>query len=176
MTIPEITRFSQDSSLFEKVTNVIRDEIITIIKNTPGSQRDLNLVEIWKKCMHVLKDMQNVVTADTFFAGWIQSEKQCCEIRRDSTFVVKSQLGSSKEYENMNLVVSLTDLEGNIVNRIISEPISVVSPSQICTRSWTVNLHGLGIESNGYRFKLDILDSNGRLLFTTSSLPVAIKY
>jgi hypothetical protein len=125
---------------------------------------------------YVLKDMQNVVTADTFFAGWIQSEKQCCEIRRDSTFVVKSQLGSSKEYENMNLVVSLTDLEGNIVNRIISEPISVVSPSQICTRSWTVNLHGLGIESNGYRFKLDILDSNGRLLFTTSSLPVAIKY
>ena len=87
---------------------------------------------------------------------------------------LKAQVGSSGEYENMDLQVSLADLEGSIVE-IISEPISAVSPSQTCTRSWIVNLHGLGIESGKYRFKLDVFDSDSRLLFTTSSLPVKIK-
>ena len=124
---------------------------------------------------YVLKDMQDVATADGFFAGWIQTEKQYYEISSNSTLTIQSQLGSSRDYENIDLVVSLTDLEGKILNEIITEPITAVSPSQIWSRSWTINLNGLGIESGRYNFKLDILDSNSSLLFTTSSLSVSIE-
>jgi hypothetical protein len=124
---------------------------------------------------YVLKDMQEVAMADTCFAGWIQAEKQYYEIGTDSTLKIQSQLGSSRDYRNVDLVVSLTDLEGNVVNGIISEPITAVSPSQICSRSWQVDLKGLGIGSGIYILKLEIFDSSSSLLFTTSSLPVSLK-
>jgi hypothetical protein len=124
---------------------------------------------------YVLKNMQDVAMADTSFAGWIQTAKQNYRISRDSTLKIQSQLGSSRDYENIDLVVSLTDLEGNVLSELISEPITAVSPSQICNRSWKIDFDSLGIETGRYIFKLEILDSNGSLLFTTSSLSVSIK-
>jgi len=124
---------------------------------------------------YVLKDLQYVATADAFFAGWIQTEKQDYRISRNSILKIKSQLGSSRDYDNLDLIVTLADLEGNVLKEIISEPITAISPSQICNRSWKIDFDSPGIEAGRYTFKLEILDGNGSLLFTTSSLPITIR-
>jgi hypothetical protein len=123
---------------------------------------------------YVLKDMQDVATADTRFAGWIHTDKQHYGIGSESTLKIQSQIGTSRDYENLDLVVSLTDLEGNVLNEVVSEPITAVSPSQVCSRSWEVDQGGLGIGSGRYIVKLEILDSSRCMLFALCSLPISI--
>ena len=124
---------------------------------------------------YTLKNMQDVAMADTVFAGWLKADKQLYEIDSDSTLKIQSQVGSSKDYENINLRVSLIDLDGNVLNDIFTEPITAVSPSEICNRFWEISFNDIKAKPGEYILKLEILDNNDFLLFTTSSLPIFIK-
>jgi len=126
-------------------------------------------------CFYAVKDLKNVMMANTEFAGWLMSDKQVYEIENDQPIEIQLQVGSSKDYENINLEVFLTDLNENVLEKVITEQVAAVSPEGLCDRSWKISLKDIIIEPGEYIFKLEILDAHDSLIFTLTSPPVLIK-
>jgi len=124
---------------------------------------------------YTLKDMQDMIMANPAFAGWLRADKQVYEIDNDNLIEIQLQVGSSKDYENINLRVFLADLDENVLDQVITERVAVVSPAELCNRSWEINLKDTIIEPGEYILKLEILDAHDSLIFTLTSSSVLIK-
>lgn len=124
---------------------------------------------------YALRDMQDMIMANPAFAGWLRADKQVYEIDNDNLIEIQLQVGSSKDYENINLRVFLADLDENVLDQVITERVAAVSPAELCNRSWEINLKDIIIEPGEYILKLEILDAHDSLIFTLTSSPVLIK-
>lgn len=124
---------------------------------------------------YALRDMQDMIMANPAFAGWLRADKQVYEIDNDNLIEIQLQVGSSKDYENINLRVFLADLDENVLDQVITEQVAAVSPAELCNRSWEISLKDIIVEPGEYIFKLEILDAHDSLIFTLTSPPVLIK-
>ena len=113
--------------------------------------------------------------ANPAFAGWLRADKQVYEIDNDNLIEIQLQVGSSKDYENINLRVFLADLDENVLDQVITEQVAAVSPAELCNRSWEISLKDIIVGPGEYIFKLEILDAHDSLIFTLASPPVLIK-
>jgi hypothetical protein len=84
-------------------------------------------------------------------------------------------VGSSEDYENVNLVISLTDLDGNILTQIAAEQVATISPAESYSGAWTVGLQDIKVEPGEYILKLELLDAHDVLVFTVESAPIVIQ-
>lgn len=124
---------------------------------------------------YTVKDLQDVIMANTEFAGWLKADKQVYEIDNDRLIEIQLQVSSSKDYENINLRVFLADLEGNVLEQVITEQVSAVSPAESCKGSWEISLKDIIVEPGEYIFKLEILDAQDSLIFSITSPSILIK-
>jgi len=124
---------------------------------------------------YALRDMQDMIMANPAFAGWLRADKQVYEIDNDNLIEIQLQVGSSKDYENINLRVFLADLDENVLDQVITEQVAALSPAELCNRSWEISLKDIIVEPGEYIFKLEILDAHDSLIFTLTSPPVLIK-
>jgi len=123
---------------------------------------------------YTLKDMQNITMANSTFAGWLEADKQIYRIGEDQSVEIQSQVGSSKDYRNVNLKVFLTDLDDNVLTQVTSEKVAAISPTELYSGSWKVGLKDTMVEPGEYIFKLELLDTNDVSVFTVKSPPVLI--
>ena len=123
---------------------------------------------------YALKDMQNIGMANPTFAGWLAADKQIYKIAEDQ-LNVRSQVGSSEDYENVNLVIALTDLDGNILTQIAAEQVATISPAESYSGAWTVGLQDIKVEPGEYILKLELLDAHDVLVFTVESASIVIQ-
>lgn len=123
---------------------------------------------------YALRDMQNITMANPAFAGWLEVDKQVYRIGEDQSVKIQLQVGSSKDYRNVNLKVFLTDLDDNILAQVTTEQVAAISPTELYSGSWKVDLKDMMVEPGEYIFKLELLDTNNVLVFAIESPPVLI--
>ena len=123
---------------------------------------------------YTLKDMQNVTMANTTFTGRLDVDKQIYKVGEDQSINIQSQIGSSKDYRNINLQVLLTDFDGVVMTQFSKEEVSAISPTKLYNGAWKINLNDKAVESGEYIVKLELLDANNVLIFTIESIPFLI--
>ena len=57
-------------------------------------------------------------------------DRQFYRIDADKLITIQSQLGSTEDYKNINLTVSLTDSDDNILKQVINEQVSGIYPTK----------------------------------------------
>ncbi|GFP35411.1 hypothetical protein HKBW3S43_01203 [Candidatus Hakubella thermalkaliphila] len=119
--------------------------------------------------------MQNITMANPTFAGWLAADKRIYKIAEDQSVDIQSQVGSSEDYENVNLVIFLTDLDGNILTQIAAEQVAIISPTELYSGTWRVGLRDIKAEPGEYILKLELLDAQDVLVFTVESAPIVIQ-
>lgn len=125
--------------------------------------------------LYALKDMRNIIMANTAFAGWVATDRQFYRIDADKPITIQSQLGSTEDYKNINLTVSLTDSDDNILKQVINEQVSGICPANPYNGAWIIKFEDIMVEPGEYAFKLELLDTQGKLIFTVESLPITIE-
>jgi hypothetical protein len=123
---------------------------------------------------YTLKDMQNITMANTTFTGRLDVDKQIYKVGEDQSINIQSQIGSSKDYKNINLKVLLTDFDGVVMTQFSKEEVSAISPTKLYNGAWKINLNDKAVESGEYIVKLELLDANNVLVFTIESIPFLI--
>jgi hypothetical protein len=68
--------------------------------------------------------------ANAAFAGWVATDRQFYRIGADKLITMQLQLGSTEDYKNINLTVSLTDSDDNILKQVINEQVSGIYPAK----------------------------------------------
>jgi len=123
---------------------------------------------------YTLKDMQNIIMANTTFAGRLNVDKQVYKVGEDQSINVQSQIGASKDYANVNVKVLLTDLDDVVMTQFIREEVIALSPANLYKEAWKINLNDKTAEFGEYIIKLELLDTNDVLIFAMESLPFLI--
>ena len=112
--------------------------------------------------------------ANTAFTGRLDVDKQIYKVGEDQSINIQSQIGSSKDYRNMNLQVLLTDFDGVVMTQFSKEEVSAISPTKLYNGAWKINLNDKTVESVEYIVKLELSDTNNVLVFTIESVPFLI--
>ena len=124
---------------------------------------------------YAVRDLKNVMMANTEFAGWLMPDKQVYEIANNQPIEIQLQVGSSRDYENINLEVFLADLNENVLEKVITEQVAALSPEILFDMSWKIKPKDIINTPGEYIFKLELLDTNGSLIFTLASPSILIK-
>ncbi|GAI30725.1 unnamed protein product, partial [marine sediment metagenome] len=77
---------------------------------------------------YALRDMENLTMANIDFAGWISTDKTSYRWDKDRFLDAKFQVGTSKNHENLNLVIYLLNQKEELLKEVHREQIDVLSP------------------------------------------------
>ncbi len=124
---------------------------------------------------YALKDMENVTTANTGFAGWIGPDKTVYRLDKDRILKIKSQVGTSKNYENVDMVIYLLDQKEEVQKEVHREHIATITPEGPYSVASRVELGDLPETENEYSIRADLFDAQGNPLFTMKSALFTVK-
>jgi len=124
---------------------------------------------------YALRDMENVTMANKDFAGWISPGKTVYRLDKDRFLNVESQVGTSKNHENVGMVIHLLDQKGEVQKEVHREHIAAISPGGPYSVASRVELGDLPETENEYFIRAELFDAQGSVLFTMKSALFTVK-
>lgn len=88
---------------------------------------------------------------------------------------VESQVGTSKNHENVRMVIYLLDQKGEVQKEVHREHIAAISPGRPYSIASRVELGDLPETENEYFIRADLFDAQGSVLFTMKSTLFTVK-
>ena len=88
---------------------------------------------------------------------------------------VESQVGTSKNYENVDMVIYLLDQKEEMQKEVHREHIAAISPRGSYSVTSRVKLEDLPETENEYFIRADLFDAQGSVLFTMKSVLFTVR-
>ena len=124
---------------------------------------------------YALRDMENLTMASIDFAGWISPDRTSYRLDKDRFLNVKSQVGTSKNHENLNLVIYLLNQKEELLKEVHREQIDVISPMGPYSVAFRIQLRDLPNTEGRYFLKAQLSDAQSNILFTAKSVLFTVK-
>ena len=124
---------------------------------------------------YALRDMENLTMVNKDFAGWISPDKTSYRLDKDRFLEVKSQVGTSKNHENLILIIYLLNQKEELLKEVHHEQIGAISPMGPHSVAFRVKLQGLPNMEGPYFLRAQLSDAQGNILFTAKSALFTIK-
>ncbi|MFQ6066157.1 MAG: hypothetical protein ACE5K3_02615 [bacterium] len=124
---------------------------------------------------YALGEMENLTMANINFAGWISPDKTLYSLDKDRFLQVKSQVGASKNHENLNLAIYLLNQKEELVKEIHREQIDTISPRGPYSVAFKIKLGDLPDVESRYSLKAQLSDAQGSILFAAKSALFTVK-
>jgi hypothetical protein len=124
---------------------------------------------------YALREMENLTMANTDFAGWISPDKTSYRLDKDRFLEVKSQVGTSKNHENLNMIIYLLNQKEDLLKEVYRDQIDVISPRGPYSVGFRIKLGELPNIESQYFLKAQLSDGQGNILFTTKSALFTVK-
>lgn len=124
---------------------------------------------------YALKDMGNLTMANIDFAGWISTDKTLYRLDKDRFLHIKSQIGTSKNHENLNMVIYLLNRKKELLKEVHHEQIGAISPMRPYSVAFRMELGDLPDVESRYFFRTQLSDAQGNILFTVKSALFTVK-
>ncbi len=124
---------------------------------------------------YALKEMENLTIANTDFAGWISPDKTVYRLDKDRFLEVRSQVGTSKNHENLNMIIYLLNQKEELLKEVYHEQIGAISPMGPHSVAFRVKLRDLPNMEGPYFLRAQLSDGQGNILFTANSVLFTLK-
>lgn len=124
---------------------------------------------------YALRDMENLTMANTDFAGWISPDKTLYRLDKDRFLDIKSQVGTSKNHENLNMVIYLLNQKEELLKEVYRGQIDGISPRGPYSVAFRMELGDLPHMESQYFLRAQLSDAQGNILFTAKSALFTVK-